>query len=250
MSESQTLYQYRLHCNSEDALVYTWDTQPPIVCPNNNSHQIDIASISIIDTVATNNISIIQTTGDIQENYCCESKKITIPANTTMSNVYTWPINIAILTVNWTSEEIHRGDIIDGYIAKNTTIGVNTSPVSQGDTVIHVSPTVIEYINRGYIVNITDGISSINLGQCININKSASTITCEIPAITNMNPWSYIRMTIHNIRSMIIDVPGKYVLATKHLQASSLPKTTEVEVVYTNNSNIEKSFIFFMEFMY
>ena len=55
---------------------------------------------------------------------------------------------------------------------------------------------------------------------------------------------------IYNIRNMILNSPGKYALATKHLQASALPKNTKVEVVYTNNSNIEKSFIFFLEFCY
>ena len=247
---SQTLYQYRFHCHSEENLVYTWSEQAPTVCPNNNTHQIDTASISIIDSISSNNVSIIQTTGDIQNNYCCESKKITIPANSTISTVYTWPLDIAILTVNWTSEEIHRGDIINGYIAKNTTIGVITYPLSQGDTVLHVSPTVLSYINRGYLINLTDGISSINLGQCLEINKTDNTIKCQIPAITNMSQWSYVRMTIHNMRNMIIDSPGRYALATKHLQASSLPKNIPVEVVYSNNTNIEKSFVFYVEFMY
>jgi hypothetical protein len=247
---NQTLYQYRFHCNSEESLVYVWSTQAPTVCPNNNTHHIDPSTISIVDTVASNNVSIVQTTGDIQNNYCCESKKITIPANSTISTVYTWPIDIAILTVNWTSEEIHRGDIINGYIAKNTTIGVITNSVSQGDTVLHVSPTVLSYINRGYLINLTDGISSIDLGQCLEINKTANTITCEIPAITNMSQWSYVRMTIHNMRNMIIDSPGKCALATKHLQASSLSQNTSVEVVYSNNTNIEKSFVFYVEFMY
>ena len=48
---SDTVYQYRLYCETEDAYVEVWDTEAPTVCPNNNGHTIDTDSITVIDKI-------------------------------------------------------------------------------------------------------------------------------------------------------------------------------------------------------
>jgi hypothetical protein len=49
---------FRYYCNTESNYVYKWDTVNPSQCPNNNSHTIDSNSITIIDTVKTNDVSL------------------------------------------------------------------------------------------------------------------------------------------------------------------------------------------------
>jgi hypothetical protein len=49
---------YRYYCQSESNFVYKWDTSPPTKCSSNNSHTIDIDSITVIDTISTNDVSI------------------------------------------------------------------------------------------------------------------------------------------------------------------------------------------------
>lgn len=49
---------FRYYCNTESKYVYTWDTAIPSKCPNNNSHTIDSNSLTIIDTVKTNDVSV------------------------------------------------------------------------------------------------------------------------------------------------------------------------------------------------
>lgn len=44
-----TYFLYRFYCNSEKTYVYRWATQPPTVCPNSLSHDIDSSSIAVID---------------------------------------------------------------------------------------------------------------------------------------------------------------------------------------------------------
>ena len=49
---------FRYYCNTESNYVYKWDIINPSKCPNNNSHTIDSNSITIIDTIKTNDVSL------------------------------------------------------------------------------------------------------------------------------------------------------------------------------------------------
>lgn len=55
---SKTVNQYRYYCTSESNFVYKWDTATPSTCPNNIAHGIDSNSITIVDTVADNQVTL------------------------------------------------------------------------------------------------------------------------------------------------------------------------------------------------
>ncbi len=50
---------YRIYCQTESNYVYKWDTSIPSNCPNNIAHTIDSNTITIIDTVNTTNVSMV-----------------------------------------------------------------------------------------------------------------------------------------------------------------------------------------------
>lgn len=247
---SDIINYYRYFCNTENTNVYNWDNTTPTVCPNDNTHHVNLDSLTIINTIHSNSVTIKQTSGDIHGNYRIESKVLSIPANQTSSTIISWPFDVAIMTVNWTSSNIHRGDIINGYVAENTIIGAIIQPINLGDTKIHVSPTVLQYINKGYIVTITDGHQIINMEQCISIDESNNTISCENPSSMSLNAGSYVRMTINNIRNIHIGEPESVRLATKHLGSSSIPTGTKLNFQYQNNGNVAKTFVFSYEYLY
>jgi len=249
MSLNKNLTKYSLRCSSESKLVYTWSETLPQVCPNNTNHLIDLSSIKIVDTIVQNAVTIIQSNGLTGDNYRVESKKLVIPPNTTLHEDYTWGYPLAVMTINWFADIEHLGDIINGYISPYTTIGAITSNITLGDTLINVSPTVLEYINVGYEVNITNGISNIIMGEVIAIDKVNNTLILSIPATENINAGSYLQMTVHNIYNIHL-VPGITHLASKHIESSFLPKNTVARLQYTNNGNTEKTFIFYFEYMY
>lgn len=56
MSVHKTVYKHRLYCQSESANVYTWSTSTPTTCPNNNTHTIDVNSITVVDSVCENDV--------------------------------------------------------------------------------------------------------------------------------------------------------------------------------------------------
>lgn len=165
---------------------------------NNTNHLIDISSIQIIDTVMQNSVNIIQSSGETGGNYRIESKKFIIPANSELYQDYTWNYPIAVMTVNWITDTTHVGDIINGYIAPNSTIGIITNDIKMGDTLIHVSPSVLN-INKGYLVNITNNINSIIMGEVISIDIINHTLLLSLPASDNINAPAFLQMTICNI---------------------------------------------------
>lgn len=242
--------KYRLFCNTENNYVYDWCESIPTVCPNNNVHIIDNSSISITDTIDSNTVNVIQASGDVGDNYRVECKCITAPANQTVSFLYSWPFNISIMNINWTSTEIHRGDIINGYVAPNTTIGVVTQQINNGDTIIHVSNSVFDYINNGFYINITNGSQIIDLGQCICINKSNNTIKCENSANNTMKAGAYLQMTIRNIKDLLFVEPESITIANKHIKSSFIPANINLKFDYQNNSGVEKKFKFIYEYIY
>lgn len=249
MSLNKNLSKYSIRCSSENKIVYTWSETSPQVCPNNTNHLIDLSSIKIVDTIVQNAVTIIQSNGQMGNNYRVESKKITIPANSTIHQDYIWSYPIGVMTINWYTSPENAGDVINGYVAPNTTIGAITNHITAGDTLIHVSPTVMTYINVGYEVNITNGVTNIIMGEVITIDKVNNTLILSIAATENINAPAYLQMTIRNMKNFIL-VPGLVNLASKNIESSFLPKNTVARFQYTNNGNTEKTFIFFYEISY
>lgn len=53
------VHYYRYYCQTESNFVYKWDTSLPSTCPNNDNHAIDNDSITIIDTVSTSQVELV-----------------------------------------------------------------------------------------------------------------------------------------------------------------------------------------------
>jgi uncharacterized protein (DUF1499 family) len=247
---SRTINNYRLLCNTEDKQVYTWDVSPPICCPNNNTHLIDTNSITIVDNINSTAVNIIQNTDNVGDNYRVESFPINVPAGQTVISNYKWPYNISVLTINWTSDITNIGDQLDCYVAPNTVIGAITSNINVGDTVFNVSPTVIKNLQIGYMVTIINGNSNIELGECVSINSVTNQIKCTQIPNAPMPVGSYVAMTIHNVKNVILSLPDQIRLANKHLQTTFLPAGIVVRIIYKNNSNTDKKFVPFVEYLY
>lgn len=243
--------KYRVYCQVENVFVYKWDTVAPTVCPNNNSHTIDEDNIAIIETTSQNNVSIIQVEpGKTGEHYRVEGKRMVIAPNSTLTLDFKWLYNISVLTVNFCPTEHNCGDEVNCFMAPDSTIGGLTAEAIQGDTVIHVSSTVLNYMAIGYLASLHSPNGSIqNLGECIGINSAASTITMERPVASNFPPGSLIKMSIQNVKNLSLHGDETIRLATKFLGSSLLPAGRIARFVYKNNGNVEKVFVFYFEYL-
>jgi hypothetical protein len=246
-----TLNNYRVFCNTENKFVNTWSKVAPTNCPNNISDNINISTITVIDSLSSQNVNVLQSSlGFTNQFYQVQGFEIIIPGNTTVIKDISWPFNISIMTMNFQPSEDNIGDIINGFAGPNTTIGIITANITQNVSVLNVNSTVIQNIKTGYIVNLTDGIENIIMGQCIHIDKVNSRITCDIPSSINLSAGSYLQVSRQIIKNIKFKSNNTIEIANKILTSSSFPANTIARLIYTNNSNTDKIFSFFTEYEY
>lgn len=243
---SRKLLKYRVYCNTEDKYEYIWNDTTPLVCPSNSAHNIDTNTITIVDTLETNSVNIIQESIITGGNYRTEGKKMTIQANSTEIQDFSWPYNISALTITFYTNSNNENDILNSYIAPNTVIGILTDNVSISNTVLRVNSTVIDNIKIGYQIIINNQI----IGECIDINKINNTITSSDAVTENYNIGTYIQMTVNPIKDFILKSNTLYEFARKTIGASSIPANTVIQLKYQNNTDEVKDLFFSIEYMY
>jgi len=247
---SRTLNEYRIFCQTENKFVTAWSSIKPTLCPNSNSDTIDNNSVTIIDSISSNDVNIIQSDpGLTSGTYRIEGFSITIPANSTLSKDMSWPFNIAVMTINLYNSTEHIGDKVWGLAAPNTTIGVLTQSVSQGDTVIHVSPSVFKFIKIGQLITITNGHQKLDMEQCVHIDSVNNTLTCEIPANAPIAQNAYIQFTAQTIKNVVFGNSQTISMANKHLGSTPIPKGIISRLFYTNTGNFDKTFTYSVEYL-
>ena len=249
---SRTLNQYRLFCITENIHIDTWSESPPSICQHNNSDTIDTSSIVIIDSISSNDVNIVQSTpGFTGEFYRSQGFNLVIPPNTIASKVFSWPFNITLLTFSMQLNSANEGDTVNLFVAPNTTIGSITRNITQGDTVIYVSSTVLSNIHFGHNVTITNGNQKIEMGECINIDLVNGILTCDTPANISIMSGAYVQSSRHTLKDFYINSSNIiYTLANKTINGMSLPKNTNNTIYYNNTSNTSKNFAFSIEFLY
>lgn len=247
---SRTLYQYRIFCVTEAINVTLWDIVSPTKCPHSIEHEINLNSVAIIDKISDNVVKIEDEDSPTQGNFRTESHKFIIPAMSTSSMTLSWKYQITVMVAKVSSGEINRGDVINTYVAEHTTVGVLTSNINAGVTIIPVSPTVMTNANIGYNVRITNGIHTDELGEIIAKDYINNSITVDASTQNAFSAGSYIQMTVRKIKNYEFSEPCYNVIGSSKITGSSLPANVPVRVEYQNNGQTDKTFIFTVEYLY
>ncbi len=173
--------RYRLFCKTENAYQYAWTDCLPTACPNNNTHTIDNSTVSIVDSISSAAVEVVQQTGT-GGNYTCQSFCFDVPANSTVTQQYSWPYPVSISTMHFTSDTTQVGDYILGQIAPHTVLGTLTADLSTTGTVLSVSPSVAQNAVTGTLATVTDGTNTVNLGNFYNIDAVNNTVSVQNPS--------------------------------------------------------------------
>ena len=231
---------YRLYCKTESAYQYTWDDSIPTACPNNNTHTIDTDTISIIDSVNSAAVEVIQQSGT-GGNYACESFCFDIPANSTVTKQYSWPYPVSISTMHFTSDSTQTGDFIYGIISPQTVIGTLTADLPATGTILSVTPSVAQSAITGTLATVTDGTNTADLGNFYGINTSNNTVCVQVAPQTQFSAASptKVMMSFQNI-SLEIGQAGLYSFGSQQLKGASMPANTIMQISYTNSGQISK----------
>lgn len=247
--------KYRVYCITDSKYIYIWDTTIPTKCNENDSHNIDHTTITIVETVDTSLVNIDQDGGKTGGHYCCESRSMSITSTGTITADFTFPINISAISVNFITTNEHVNDSITTYIAPNTTIGINIRPINPNDNELYVSDTVLQNIKLGFLCNGIDPSTGVtdDYGRVLAIDSINKKITVEKKATKLFTLGKLIQMSIRNINNLEFNTPSKYEIAGTKLGSSYIPANTIIRIQYTNRTNMisnTKKFVWFIEYYY
>lgn len=242
---SREVYKYRAICIEEAIYVYQWGTIPPTLCPHVHADRtLDTSSITIVETISTKDVTAKEQS---EGYYQAKTFYLDIPAGVTgamSTKTVSWPVDILL----WLTE-VYVGlgadsDMFEIIGSPDTIIGVCTAAVTAGDTVISVSPTVIQNISYGLNLNLFDGVNNDAVGVVTNIDANASTITIEIPPTHSFAIGTYIILNVYVVREHIIygsDICGyKTQFGAKGFKGKPVPANVELKFNYYNNTTTAK----------
>lgn len=242
---SNTVYYYKIWCNTDSQYEYVWAEDEPTACPVNNSHSVDLSSISIGDTVSTERVKIIEENISTGENYMCECHTITYAtgAGSVTATDFSWPFPISVLDLQLVTRTENIQDEIQVCVAPDTIVGIIAADAATGATGAVVSSTVIDNSMIGYYVSITDGVSLHECGRIVSVDSANSKISWETPTIINFAAASptYVRLTVYVVNDYSIGPPSRYVVGEGKIGGSHVPANTTVRVLLTNTDGSQET---------
>jgi hypothetical protein len=249
-----TVYYYRIYCNTEDKWKYVWGETEPVVCPNISEHTINPNSTFLSSIVSEKTFSLKEEQIPTGGHYGVHGECLNVTEiNGNLSikeTLFHYPINL--LSIKMCANESNIGDVIEGIVAPNTTIGAITTHLAVNDTIAYVTNTVTDNIKIGYIVYFTDGVNSSCGGSISAINRSNGSITYSCPLVNAYSATSptYVQMGIKMMSSITIGATGIYEFGLSAIGGSYIPEQTVGRIIYKNNSQIPKQFSYHFDYLY
>lgn len=253
-SDNMQKRRYLIYCNTEAAYIEAIRVEGdlPTQCPRDATHSVN-------PYLTTDNGSYQDSTVKVTENlslpvgtFRAEQWKIDIPSATTYSRTFQWPIDIIILNFQLITTDANEADKMEITVAPNTTVGIITSNAPPGTTTFSVQPSVFNYLQLGYSVNLFNGVNNDDLGMVISINKDTNTIITEKPTTHTFSAASptYIQMSVKTVTNFEFGPRGLYNIGVKKLGGRAIPANIPVVLTYTNNTSVAKKFWAIIEYLY
>lgn len=169
------------------------------------------------------------------------------------SFVVEYPINILTGFLESSTENI--GDKFSIDINPDTVIGAIGANASIGDRTFIVSPSVLQSIKTGRLINLFDGVNTSVDMEVVSINMINSTVTVSSfgPALdidfSAITP-TYVRMTIRMVENYPIKATGIRTVGNATSDGTYMDVGTVVRIGYTNNGTVAKSVDYAFECKY
>ena len=241
---------YKLYCVDENKVVTIWSNISPIVCPNNDVHEIELDSVRISEKY-NDTIEVIEENGGgyFETSHIAMNIPAGTPGDITEHDV-TWVMDILLWKTILTPTSDMIGDIITVVGGPETTIGAIGAVVNIGDTVITVNSTVITNMWRGFLVTLDDGVNKDVLGRCTNVDSVNSTITVETGTTYAYSPLTPtpVKISVYILKDIYISDTNVIEIGSKGFKGKSVSSGQIIRVYYTNNSGTAKTFRFRPEY--
>lgn len=249
-----SIKHWRIYCETESDWTYGYlheDTGNPTSCFTDPGHTINSNSCQELDTVSDTQVIIKEESTPTGGHFKAKGYKMTCPVGSSNYD-YSYPHPISALSITLPTTSDHTDDQIEVQVGPDTTIGTITADVSASDTVITVSQSVIDNIDKGFYVTLDDGTNTDDLGLVTSIDYNLLTITVQTAAtkaFASATP-TYVKITVKVIDDFTIGPAQRYELGKDKIGGSYVPTNTIVRVKYTNNGSSTKDFYCVIEMLY
>ena len=246
--------KWRIYCNDESDWTIGYldaDVGEPTKCFNDTSHSVNPLSITLVDVMTENKVTIKEEDIPTGGHFVANCLKLDCPVGYSTHD-FQYPHPISTLSITFETLSEHRDDEIEIIIAPETVVGEITSDVSTSDTIINVSQTVIDNASLGYHLCLEDGTNHNELGKIISIDKILNQLT-----IQNSSTNTYLTSTPTNVKlchkvveDFTIGYPSRYELGKDKIGGSHVPTNKIIRVKYKNNGDSTKKLYSVIEFLY
>lgn len=254
---TSSVYNYEIFCITDQKFVSGWGTSPPNKCYENDTHEINPNSISIVNTISENKVylenkNVPPGSDPISGLYKCDTIRLTCPPNTKTTFVFQKPFPVCINILQFNLSDNNVGDYVDVVSLPNTIIGTLRDDVAVGSNTIPVKVETLPYFQRGYALKLSNGAGTTdNLGFITNINATNLEVTVSVPTTNSFVKDTTLILTERVIiDKYFINVSGFQIFGRSKIETSYVPTGVSINVTYDNRSNVTKDFVASYDYYY
>jgi hypothetical protein len=186
---------------------------------------------------------------DKNTNFVQRSFTVSIPAAQGLTEYeIKFKYDVKLIRAKYLDLPSNAGDILNVDINPNKIVGINIIPCTPSQTIIYVSPTVIQNLQVGFDVSITNGVTVDDLGQCLEIKGDY--IIVENQLINSYSIGAYIRLTVPLVRDLSFSGASSERVIEGTTKTSLLPKGVPILLKYDNLTGTEAKFVFDLEVLF
>lgn len=188
--------------------------------------------------------------------YQAKGFEIVVPASDPVGDItdleFSFPYPISLLSCEYATTENMDGDRMCLSIAPDTTVGSLSSNADIDDTVISVSESMMQYMESGYCLKLSDGTNENDLGAIVGIDRVNNTVTVENSLTNNFlaSTPTYVKRSVKMVPCIYIQGNSRVQLGESKIGGSYIPANTTFKVQYENNEGSAKKFRFIFEYLY
>lgn len=178
------------------------------------------------------------------------------PGNEALLEPRNFPFHINAFSLEWRNSPEVNGDEMSFLVDPDRTVGSITEAAFINESVIKVSPSVIEDAQIGYDYKIVNSDSSLfhHLGRAISYDEAERTLTFENPleddfVPTSENPIYILRSIEFSPKIYLLDLYTTEMGSTR-IGGNFIPKNTDMVVKYKNMDGQAKNLYILMEYLY
>ena len=165
---------------------------------------------------------------------------------------FSWPFPVSLFAASAKCRKEQDSDLLEFLVGPDTTVGTLTVDAAVGATILDVQQSVIDNIQVGYWVKLTDGTNTDDCGRVLNVDKAGLKITVETAtenAFAAATP-TYVQQTIKLVYDAELTEGEQVILGASKIGGSYIPANTALRLRYKNSGAQGKRFRFLMEYLY